>query len=97
MDLLNLFIFKREVKGGVGINGVSDVIEVGSGGLRAVELVMKIDVVALPLYELRISDLAVRATMVFTAATAAPYAAVFEGMIGGYGGFPPLGAKERRR
>jgi hypothetical protein len=83
MDLLNLFMFKREVKGGVGISGVSDVTEVGSGGLRAVEVVMNIDVVALSLYELRISDLAVRATMVFTAAATAPYAEVFEGMIGG--------------
>jgi hypothetical protein len=53
MDLLSFFMLRREVKGGVGISGVSDITEVSIGGLRAVEVVIKkSDFMALSLDEL---------------------------------------------
>jgi hypothetical protein len=96
MDLLNLFRLKREIQRGVSRSDFSDVTEVSSGGLWAVELLVENnDFVALLVDELSISGLAVKATMVFSATTAAPHAELFERVLRGEGGLPP--PDERRR
>jgi hypothetical protein len=57
---------------------------VSSGGLWAVEVVVEnSDFVALPLDELCISGLAIRATMVFSSIAVAPHAKLFERVIRG--------------
>jgi hypothetical protein len=88
MDLLNLLWLRREIQRGVGISDFSDVIEVSSGGLCAIEVVVENrDFVALPLDELCIIGLTVRATMVFVATAAAPHAKLFDGGLCGEGSF----------
>jgi hypothetical protein len=64
---------------------MSDVTEMSSGGLRAVEVdIENMNFVALPLDDSwRCSDLAVKDTVILTATAPVPHADLSEGVIGG--------------